>query len=455
MVDNRDAVPDRFAVGYRLLGPIFFEYCYRLWVFQCAYSDRSAAALHMARGGLRLGYLYRKFLEKNRLTAPLPEVIFPISRFAAAKTCMERDPEYCAVAFAREFQNADCRDMANCLIPEQLVPNVKQLVNALPPRLAAAKVTPESFLELYRADGPYSEALRRHFAQQGELFDDWMKSLSGYKTFLLVDTGWYASTQAAYMRSYPQWEWIGLYFGRWNNRGIWPSHFSHVHGLMVDGERCLPGRPETALLRHHHLIEMPLEPAGMQSVVYYFRDRAGHVRSNLEPAVMDAQIASDTEPIFAGIQAYFAEMEAGLEFARIRRACDASLRRLSGMILCPAPETARLLAIADRGDDFGKTHGPYALFPPAGPDSWKSRWQRIRVSRWQEGQAAMEFPRSRRLLQFLIAIQWRYPGLYQCLRNLAKKLLGAWKQMASRTWKTTMRPLAGLPPRTCSTRSRF
>jgi hypothetical protein len=432
MVDRSNVAQDRFAVGYHLLGPILLEYCYRLWVFQCAYGDRAAAALHMARGGLRLGYLYRNFLAKNGLQAPVPQFAFPVSRFVAAKTCMGRDPAFCAAAIAREFQHTDCRAMANCLIPKRLVSNVEQLVNDLPSNLASARVTPESFMKLYHAQGPYSQALRRHFAEQEELFDEWMKSLAEYDTLLLVDTGWYASTQAAYMRSQPQWEWIGLYFGRWNNRGVWPSHFSHVHGLMLDGERCEPGHPETALLRHHHLIEMPLEPIGMESVAYYFRDDAGRVRSNLDPAVMDAQIASNEEPFFAGIQAYFAEAESGLEFASIRRACDESLRRLSPMILCPNPRIARTLTVADRGDDFGKTDRTPVLSPPAAAGSWRSRWRQTRAALWREGQAAIEFPRTHRLLQILIATQWRHPGLYRHLRNMAGKWSAGAKSMLRR-----------------------
>ena len=55
----------RFRFAYRYLGPVFNEFCHRLYVYQQAFADRGACALYMARGGMRLRSLFELFLRSG------------------------------------------------------------------------------------------------------------------------------------------------------------------------------------------------------------------------------------------------------------------------------------------------------------------------------------------------------------------------------------------------------
>jgi len=417
------AARDRFEFGRSVLGPIFYEYCRRLWAAERELADRSAAGLYVARGGLRLGYLYERFLEKNALDAPVPHHAFPASRLTAAKIAMAHAPQLVASAIAKEFSIETGRQLARSLLPLALCDDRNALIETLPADLADGPITPGAVLALYRSETPCGEALRRHFAEQESLFDAWMQPLTGYARLLLIDTGWLGSMQAALMRARPQWDWIGLYFGRSSYGLPIPPHFASVRGLILDDAPGGPRGPELAILRHRHLIEMPLEPIGMESAQYYFRDTAGCVRSNIDPETLDERVASAEEPFFAGIQTYFAEAPVGWDSEPIRACCDRALKRLSRMILRPDRAAAELLNVRDRSADFGRDAKTPIFLQTAPGDSIPVRWLHVRCALWREGQAAISFPRHFRIVQACLAVERRCPRLWHWIRRVGLSAL--------------------------------
>ena len=57
----------KFIFSRYLLGPVFAEFCRRLWLYQEVYSKEEACALFCARGGIRLRMLYETFLRKMEI----------------------------------------------------------------------------------------------------------------------------------------------------------------------------------------------------------------------------------------------------------------------------------------------------------------------------------------------------------------------------------------------------
>ena len=66
----KDILKSRKDAGL-LLAPVLYEFCCRLWYVAAAFSPESEALLFMARGGLRLQYLFDLFLKVNELEMPV------------------------------------------------------------------------------------------------------------------------------------------------------------------------------------------------------------------------------------------------------------------------------------------------------------------------------------------------------------------------------------------------
>ena len=107
--------------GY-LLGPVFHEFCCRLYWATASYSPEKDALLFMARGGLRLQELFTEFLKSSGLECRIPCYPFWISRFAALKMTFKESPEFSYSRLVNEFSYTTCGVLAAALLPEALFP---------------------------------------------------------------------------------------------------------------------------------------------------------------------------------------------------------------------------------------------------------------------------------------------------------------------------------------------
>ena len=85
-------------------------------------------------------------------------------------------------------------------------------------------------------------------------------TLGGRRRALLIDSGWQGTAQSLLAAAHPDIHWRGLYFGRILTQGHDPGIVPDCIGLMFEAERWDPQTPETAFVRHRHLIEALLEP---------------------------------------------------------------------------------------------------------------------------------------------------------------------------------------------------
>lgn len=403
------------AFGRDVLGPIFLQFCQRLWLAQLPLRDKDAILLYVARGGLRLGYLHRLYRARFARAAVLPEGDLMISRVAAAKGFLARDLEGVAPYLAHEFSTASLGFMLRCLVPSQDLP--------LTPALAYCPATTGAFIAAYRGPDLLGRRLRAYFAEQAELLPAYLaEATGGRKTPVLVDSGWSGGTQRLLMRHCPGQDWFGLYFGRWNYGRAPGPQFAAIHGLCVDSLEPGANRAGQALFAYHHLIEDPLE-IPVPSVEGYRRVGHGEAwRAEPDvPAIPPGTLGpSDDEPLFAGIVEHFEAAGPDADVLAIERRAHASYRALRRMIWWPRPGELPRLMVRPRSADFGRTLAVPVVVRLPRPAGLRQRFRSIGYALWRPGQITIAFPGLHWAINGALYAYRRAPtGLRRALRRPA------------------------------------
>lgn len=418
----------RAAFGRDVLGPIFLDFCAKLRLFEASYAGRNAKALYVARGGLRLRLLFNRFLERHKLSEPTPQADFWTSRLGACKGCLVRDFDYTAQILAREFSYTSLGRMIQCLLPRgtdgsRPYPAPDHIIDQAH---LDAPVSAELFAIAYRSQGPVGQMLRDHFESQHHLFNRYIEQLAaGAGKLLLVDTGWTGNTQALLMRSFPQIDWVGMYFGRWDYRKARPWHFYNTFGLVCEGEDFVPDLPETAFFLYHHIIESPLE-ISVRSVEGYVEEAGGRVvPDGIDIDNVDLGEGQSDE-LFHGILEYFNNADPNASDRRIAADAQRALRRASRIIRFPTRTAVSALTMPPRSADFGKDEHTGVLLPAKPGEHWRQRFTRVKAALWHQGQIVGEFPRVYPLAQ--LAYDGRKSPLAQRLKRILRstpKSMGA------------------------------
>lgn len=398
MFNRRKATRSSYRVGRELLGPIFYQYCYRLQHYLEAARDGSAVALFMARGGFRLQYLHELYRGRNGLDPAIPERPFFVSRFAAARGCLLGDPGFVAPLITREFAGLPVEVMLGALLPGAPLPD-----GGLPDAASSAG----GLIALLERPDRLGDLLREALAEQTALLREYLYGLiGGARRVLLVDSGWTGNTQAMLMRSFPDLDWLGCYFGRWDYRRCHPGHFGSVIGVSLDGTGYHPLQPATALFCYHHLIEGVLE-VPIASTSGYLRDPAtGQV-------VPDSQIAGQPlcagpapgEQMFQGVVDYFRELPSQQSGVAVDLNARLAFQTLGRLILYPQPGDYGVLLVPRRSADFGKPDQVPVLVEWGDPASLSCLIKRLRGSLWVQGQVARDWGRLAPVLQFALHLR--------------------------------------------------
>jgi len=392
---NENILKERKLFGRDLLGPILYDFCYRLRLYQMAFPPQDSVALYMTRGGLRLKYLFDIFLEVNGHTAHQPQHVFYTSRLAAAKGCLTHDLDFVSNIITREFIGKDVGSMLSSLMPGMNL--------SLKPEIASQKPDREVFKNLYSAKAEYGHEIRTYFGKQAALMRKYVDSLAGArKHVLLVDTGWTANTQAMLMRSYPERNWFGLYFGRWDYRKIKPVHFYNVVGISVDGIDYVKADYKTALFFYHHIIEDPLEVL-LPSVETYCENLAtGKIEANVQYPEHLIAPAKANDDVFCGMVEYFRNTKTRDHFL-ISRESENAFRKLAKKILNPSPRDIVVMQVRDRSEDFGK-HGKVSVLRQQPLSNLKDKIKNIYYAIWKQGQVTKEFPDFYRIAHLIYCV---------------------------------------------------
>lgn len=375
-----------------VLGPIFYAYCHRMWLFQMGTDNETTVALFAARGGLRLLALYERFLAVQRVSSPVHCRPFMISRLAAAKGCYCRAPETVSQQVARIFRTQTVATLASALIPHDIRLQTRAKLAALPEELMRSAVSPTSVDALVHGDSDYGRWLRQHLDEQGELLSIYLRELAGRnRRILLCDTGLYGCTQAVLGAAHSELDWTGVYFGKANDTGDFARHHLSAFGLVFDRDQPSLLVPATAFLRYWHICEMPMEPP-LASVACYHRGNEGQTLCNVDPQSLRAMVEKPGNPFYDGICEFFDTHAEPRAAAEINRDFMLATRQLQRRIYLPSQGDVRAMSVGHRHPDFGR-QGEVPVVVSVPPESTTSRKVLlVRGALWQEGQTRLAFP---------------------------------------------------------------
>jgi len=386
--DSALADADRF--GREALGPVFAEFCLRLWLTERFLPDaEDATLLFCARGGLRLKVLYERFLARTGLPGRVPRAALMVSRLVAARAALQPPSEGVLSELGREFAGRPMTEVAAALA---------QRGDLDLPAAWDAPFAGDRFAALLTADEPAAAALRAAVAEQDVRFRRHLDACTGGRRHgLLVDTGLYGSTVRLLQDGIPAMGWSGLQFARSNYKRLPTPHFARTLGLSVESDSYRPWEVSTAALRFWHLIEAALEP-DLPSV-RVFADSVGDAppRANLEVAGWEARIGPAGPGLFAGALAHIETLRPD-DLPRIPAEAARGWRAFKRAVVWPDARMVAALELADRSRDFGRLDTVAQFSEPGGTLA------RIRDSLWREGALVRCFPRAGRAGLVLLEI---------------------------------------------------
>lgn len=377
------------AFGHDVLGPVFGELALRLHLFLLAdEGPEDACLLFCARGGLRLRLVYEAFLQAAKLSRPIEYADLMVSRLVAARTALLTGSPAAYEELDREFAGDSLGDVVRALTQRDLARDGRP----------DEPFTPQALARLLAEGGSCGRRLRAEIATQNRLFQQHLAVVSGgARRLILCDTGLYGSTVRLLRAGLPDRDWRCLLFARCNYKGFSESHFPVTVGLSVEAPGYQPFAPQTAVLRHWHLIESCLEPA-LPSVVE-FSEAGGIARANLERPGWQVEVEGQAGELFAGVMSYVRALPGRGAAEQIYADAPAAWRRLHDAIVWPSPRDRRILGLGDRSRDFGRNDTVKDVVRPG----LRARVRGIKDSLWREGAVVDGFPTSRGL--WLAALQ--------------------------------------------------
>jgi hypothetical protein len=329
-----------------------------------------------------------------------------ISRLVAARAALlKRDPSV-VETLKTEFSSSTMAEIGRALAQAEMA-------------LGSAwekPFEPSTFFHLL-ASTPEGRDLEKRLAQQNELFASYLEKLvQDKKRLILCDTGLYGSTLQMLEGGFPQWNWEQLFFARSNYRALDRSHFNRTIGLMLEADIYDPFKSETAILRFWHLFEFLFEPA-LESVKTFEATPGGGVRSNLEIDDWRRVMETSRSLLLEGAFDYLRALPEKGWLARVLEDEPRAWARLKRVLLFPRPSEVKLLAIRDRGADFGRNEIIKAVETGA-PRDIRGKMALLRSTVWKEGTLAAEFPVTR--LGFQAALEAAFTAR-ALVRRLARR----------------------------------
>jgi hypothetical protein len=373
----------KLVFGQEILGPIFYDFCQKLYLYQYAFKD-NAVCLYASRGGFRLYHLFEKYLKNKNVDPPVPQIPFLISRILSIKGTIISTFDKAEKFLLREFFGSDARYFLSCLCTGLKVD--------IDENIAKTKVDRDFLKQALHGDSDWAKKVQKYFKTQNERLSEYLGLVTkSAKNVLFVDTGWSGTTQSFLSEAFPEKQWYGLYFGKWDTHGENPHHFKMMTGIGVEGSVYHKKYPEDAILEYHHIIEGPLEPE-FPSVEHLVRDTTGNICSSSK-VDMTKISPQDDEPIFEGICRFF-DMARGVTISELSKRLYYSRKELQRKILYPQKSDIEIMDLPPRSSDLGRKRFVPILHVPAERNrrSFRCKITNIRKSIWKQGKIVEEFP---------------------------------------------------------------
>lgn len=371
----------QYLFGHRYMGPILAECCFLLHRhLELNAAAAGHAVLFCARGGL----LIRRALElfTTRIGEPMHYATadLMVSRLAAARLAMSADSPSLHTLLAMEFEDRTCADAAAALSG----------VGAPRGGEWAALYEPDRFANLlsHTAEG---RRVRAAMAEQAELMRAHFRAASdGAPNVHLVDTGVFGSI-AHFMRAgLPDvsLECVLLFRAHYKRSALAFDQPAAI-GLVSDCDHYSPWKPRSASRLYWPFFEAFFEPP-LPSVRRYSVEADGTVVSTLEIQGW-RELAGPPPGSFAhGAFDYVASLT-DLALPSIHQNATKAWRSVRRRIVYPGSDDVALMAVRDRGLDFGCDDVVQFGDLPSGV-GWRAAMAAVRASVWPEGELRRQFP---------------------------------------------------------------
>lgn len=368
-------IKEKIKFGKEILGPIFYEFCFKLMVYIKTQDPKNTIVLYQARGGLRLRYLFNLFIKNNKFNIECLQKDFFISRLVSINGCLSIDFDYVYSVLMNKKKSESLKNIVFTFLEKDV--SVKELSDL------------NNFKEAYFSESEVGLSLREHFYEQSRIFKSYFQEITeNRENIILVDTGWIASTQGVLMHSFNNKNFIGTYLGKWDYDNSNPWYFLSVNGLSIENNNHNYFNKRGSILHYHHLIEDILEP-GIPSIKKYTKD---FITTKANKKFEDDKIILDKEEdfLFKGVILYF-EQTQNRSISKACKEANWAYAKLSKKIFFPNKEDVLVMTVGKRSHDLGNDdESPVNLIKSKGV-SLKSKIKNIRQSLWKQGQIRIEF----------------------------------------------------------------
>lgn len=381
---DRDA---RFAFGRDRLGPAIAGFLSRLHAQIMAFEqEHGARTLFVSRAGVRIRRALDVFVKALDLPAPANAEYFWISRLVVARGAWNRQPDAALDVLTKEFRHVPLPEFVRSMF--RFAPSAGKL-NPVERSLAGTGADLRRFMQ---DDGKMASVMRTLFQHQSKLFEAYVEQLLGKEgVALLVDTGWQATAQTLLAKAFPEHEWWGAYIGRSGFANTDRSEWRRAMGLVFEADAYDPAKPETCVILNRHLIEFLFEPAAT-SVLWHVQLEDGRIVAPESEAILADAPTVETDPMYAGVLSYLAELPRGVGLAELHRQEAQAWAHIARVLTHPTKDELQLFANVTRSADFGRDVRVPLLPPPTPRFEGDTPDRRIKDSLWPCGQAALEYP---------------------------------------------------------------
>lgn len=380
---------DSYQIGFRVLGPIFESYCFKLWTASLIRKD-DCALLFLARGGFQLKRFYQRFLEKYNLEAPVASHKFYISRIAAYKAGLAIKDEYSIDKIVENYRWETIEQAFRSMLPSSVY---SQWSDRISPQIKLAFSENHFNRSLLSAvlEGKYDEnmIIKSYLDDQLALVRKQVTDLSpDKKLVLLADTGWSGTILGSLVNIVQDRELVGLFFGKSSyGKTIGHDYFQDIVGLEVEAGDYHYRQPKSVIFLYRHLIESICEVA-WPSVNGLSLEQDRVVSEDYGEFVENF---TDEQPLLNGIMDYLSvgDKNPKLSQSSIFESALSAYKTLFTLISFPNSNTVSHLRVADRSADLGKEFSVPILLPKA--EKFTAKVSNLKNSLWVPGQLVVEF----------------------------------------------------------------
>lgn len=366
-----------YEFGRRVLGPIIFEACVKLWLHLSAAPPNETKALFCARGGLRIRRAFERVVENCNLPLEMERIDFMTSRLAAAKAALlnEADEtlEEILLYYRDRKLHSFIKGFGDGHVPEGI--DLDQTI------------TRETILNFLHS--PQSTGFRDYLRQHRDLYRRYIAQTVGDASHLiLIDTGLHGSTLRLMVDPFPEYHWSCILLSRSYCKSRDPALIAATVGLWIEQNGYSPLRPRSAIFRYYQMVEALFEPQ-LESVRSFY-DTGNRVASNLEVPGWEDRVVENAIPLFEGAMAYLADLKPQ-DLIHCEDHAQTAWRRLCRAIRFPDRKDVEILSLPDRSLDYG-LQGTFRANMVDGGARLRDTLAQIRYSSWKEGAAASAFP---------------------------------------------------------------